>query len=337
MNRTDLLLVFGGESSEHDVSIASASNVLAALSKDKYEIQLCYIDRRGRWWLVDHIAKNYNTKSTMQLSVVPGSASLITLLGGKVIEPDVILPILHGKNGEDGSVQGLAQLLHIPIVGCDLTSSAICMDKLIAKQIAQSYGIKVAPSLTYRRGESAVDFADAVAKLDNTLFIKPSRSGSSVGVSKVDSSESYRVALEQALEHGDTVLIESAIVGREIEVAVLGNPPRHQVSQTGEVKSDDFYSYNQKYSQASTSQIIIPSSLDKETERNLRRVASQLYKAFGCNGLARIDFFVTKQNQIYFNEINTMPGFTDTSMYPKLWTEQGASYSDLLDTMISLV
>lgn len=338
MQRTTVLLLFGGESSEHDVSLSSARNVYAAIDDTKFEVVLSYIDRNGKWWLLD----SFDTDVAMhtnaaQIVPVLGTQSFITLPNSRIIKPDVMLPILHGKNGEDGSVQGLAQLLHIPIVGCDMTASAICMDKLATKEILDVNHMTVAPYQVHRLHDPVPDFNHLSMRLGSPMFVKPARAGSSVGVSKVYSDEELIKALDIAHQHDDTVLIERGIAGRELEVAVLGNPPHHQTSGVGEIKpGDDFYSYDAKYSATSTSEAIISADLDDVTRAHIKQQAGRVYELLGCSGLARVDFFLTDDNTLYVNEVNTLPGFTNISMYPKLWRAEGISYSQLIERLIQL-
>jgi len=337
MDRTTVLLLFGGESSEHDVSISSARNVYAAIDDAKYTVLLGYIDRSGKWWLIDKLGSELDTHGAPQLVPVVGTASFITLPSNRVVKPDVILPILHGKNGEDGSVQGLAQLLHISIVGCDMTSSALCMDKVATKEVLSKNGMSIAPYEVHREGAAVPDFNQLSMRLGAPMFVKPSRAGSSVGVSKVYSEEELVRALELAHQHDKTVLIERGITGRELEVAVLGNPPHHKASGVGEVKpGDDFYSYDAKYAATSTSQVIIPAELEERDETKITQMAAKAFEVLGCSGLSRVDFFLADDGTVYVNEINTLPGFTNISMYPKLWREKGISYSELIDQLISL-
>ncbi|MDN5274833.1 MAG: ddl, D-alanyl-alanine synthetase D-alanine-D-alanine ligase [Candidatus Saccharibacteria bacterium] len=337
MNRTSVMLLFGGESSEHTVSISSARNVYAAIDDSKFDVLLGYIDKHGKWWLLDNFSTEINTHGASQLAPVFGSESFLTFPNNSVIKPDVILPILHGKNGEDGSVQGLAQLLHIPIVGCDMTSSAICMDKVATKEILEARGIVVSPYEVHRVGKPIPDFNHLSMRLGSPMFVKPSHAGSSVGVSKVYSEEEFIQAIAIAHEHDDSVLIERGITGRELEVAVLGNPPTHETSTVGEVKpSEDFYSYEAKYAATSTSEVIIPADLDEAVRSRIRTIAGDVYAALGCRGLSRVDFFLADDGTVYVNEINTIPGFTNISMYPKLWREAGVSYSQLIERLILL-
>ncbi|MEO7904878.1 MAG: D-alanine--D-alanine ligase family protein [Candidatus Saccharimonadales bacterium] len=338
MQRKTVLLLCGGESSEHDVSISSARNVFAAIDDTKFDVIIGFIDRHGKWWLVESIDGEVTTNDAVQLVPILGGRGFMTLPGNQTITPDVILPILHGKNGEDGSVQGLAQLLHIPIVGCDTTASAAGMDKVMTKDILSANGITVTPSETYRRGEARPDFNQLSMNLGSPLFIKPTRSGSSVGVSRVYSEDEFHQAIDVALEHSDVVLIERGISGRELEVAVLGNPPHHEASCAGEVVlGDDFYSYEEKYATTSSSRVDIPAqSLDESTIQRIKDIALRTYQVLGCSGLSRVDFFLTSDGTIYVNEINTMPGFTNISMYPKLWRHDGVTYSQLIERLIDL-
>jgi len=336
MPRTTVLLLFGGESSEHEVSISSARNVYAALDDTKFDVILCFIDKAGKWWLLREFGMSVTTHDAPQIIPVLGSACFVTIPSSHIVKPDVILPILHGKNGEDGSVQGLAQLLHIPIVGCDMTASALCMDKLASKQIMQASGITIADYVAHHEGENEPDFASLSAKLGTLMFVKPNRAGSSVGVSRVTSAEELIVALAEAHQHDNVVLIERGITGREIEVAVLGNPPRHQVTRPGEILAEGtFYSYDSKYAASSNSSVVIPADLDEATESQIRDLASRTYALLGCRGFARVDFFLGEDNTVYFNEINTLPGFTNISMYPKLWRQAGVSYPQLIEKLIT--
>jgi D-alanine-D-alanine ligase len=335
MQRTTVLLLFGGESSEHDVSLSSARNVYAAIDDIKFDVQLGFIDRQGKWWLLDSFDSEVSDDDAVQLVPVLGQASLMMIPEMTLITPDVILPILHGKNGEDGSVQGLAQLLHIPIVGCDMTSSAICMDKLATKQILNAHSLAAVPYEVHHIYDPKPDFSYLSMRLGTPMFIKPARSGSSVGVSKIYSEDELAAAIDLAHRHDDVALIERGIAGRELEVAVLGNPPHHMTSQVGEIKpGSDFYSYEAKYAVTNVSQTILTADLSVETSKFIRRQAAKVYAILGCKGLARIDFFLDDSNTLYVNEVNTLPGFTNTSMYPKLFHEQGISYSELISRLI---
>jgi D-alanine-D-alanine ligase len=335
MPRQTVLLAFGGESSEHEVSITSARNVYAACDNSKYTIELCYIDRHGKWWLLDGWSDAPVTHGGVQLVAVPGAKSFMKLPGNALLHIDIILPILHGKNGEDGTMQGLAKLLHIPIVGCDTTASAVTMDKVLTKQVLQANDIPTVEYVVHRKGNTMPQYKETAEKLGEVMFVKPARSGSSVGVSKVHNESEFLPAVHKALEHDDRVLIERAISGRELETAVLGNPPYHKVSGVGEiVPGAEFYDYDDKYSSDSTSQVYTNADLSEELREAIRKTSHKAYEVLGCTGLSRIDYLL-EGDKFYVIEVNTLPGFTNISMYPKLWREAGMHYPELIDTLIS--
>lgn len=332
MDRLRVLLIFGGESSEHEVSINSATNVLAALDAARYDINLCYIDRAGEWRLVETIeARN---QPSPHLTPQLGQRSLL-IDGVDPLPIDLIIPVLHGKNGEDGSVQGLAQLLHIPYVGPSLLSAAVTMDKDMTKRLALGAHVPVVPWRTLASDAPRPTFAEIADELGTPVFIKPSRAGSSVGVSKVHSTKAFTAALDEAFRYDDTVLIEQAITAREIELAVLGHGTSARVSMPGEIlPGEEFYSYDDKYSTASTSRVVIPADVDESMATELQRLALAAYHATGGHGMARVDFFLDPTGQIFLNEINSIPGFTNISMYPKLWEASGLSPQALIDELI---
>jgi D-alanine-D-alanine ligase len=336
MHHARVLLVFGGESPEHEVSIASARNVFAALDDRKYEILLAYITKEGHWHLIDDIEMLEG--SHKNLLPVLGGKHFVVEPGHHSIVPDVILPILHGPNGEDGSVQGLAQLLHVPIVGCGIIGSAVCMDKEVAKRLLKAAGLPVTDGIVHHRGDSVPSFPHITLELGNPVFVKPANMGSSVGVSKVYNEAGFGEAMAAALKLDRKVLIEQAMNGREIECSVLGND-KPEASGVGEIKpaeAEGFYSYDAKYSATSKTELIIPADLPEEVVEKVRTTALAAYRALECRGLARVDFFVTDAGDVTINEINTLPGFTNISMYPKLWQASGLGYSQLIDKLIAL-
>lgn len=333
MSKRTILLLFGGESAEHEVSIRSASNVFDALDKSKYDISLCYIDRDGTWWHTNEVVE----RSAMdpQLHPVLGEGKLVNS-AGEGTRPDVILPVLHGQNGEDGSVQGLAQLLHVPIVGCEVLGSAICMDKDIAKRLLMQANVPVADYVVHRLGQPAPQYSDVQAKLGDVLFVKPANQGSSVGVSRVENAEEFDAAITEALKHDHKVIIERAISGRELECAVLGNE-KPEASVVGEILPEEtFYSYDAKYAADTLTKTSTDIELPEGVSDRIREMAVEAYVALECRGLARVDFFLADDGTIYINEINTLPGFTNISMYPQLWQETGLGYPQLLDRLVEL-
>lgn len=339
MKRLTVLMMYGGESSEHDVSIDSARNVVAAVDKQKFDIRLCYIDRDGRWWLQHEWHEAPDEHRTIQLVAAPGTKSLLTVPGSEVMHIDVMYPVLHGKMGEDGTLQGLARMLHIPMVGCGVESSALCMDKNATKRLLEANGIPVVPWVVARQGFDTKSLKKEVKKLDKSgpWFVKPSRAGSSVGVSKVTDIDELARAVNVALKHDDTVLVEVAVIGRELEVAVLGNVPSHKASGVGEIlPGNDFYDYNDKYSSESSSQLVLDAKLPKALDKTIRQYALDAYAILGCSGMSRADFLLSGKGAPYLNEINTLPGFTDISMYPKLWEEEGIKQTELISRLIML-
>ena len=331
------MLLFGGESSEHEVSIASARNVFAAMDDTKYDIILTYIDKTGRWCLIEDIADQIDVAGVPQIIPILGTSTLMIIPSYESVSPDVILPILHGMNGEDGTIQGLVSLLHIPIVGCGVEASTIAMDKLIAKRLLEHAGIQIVPYVSYEVGEQTPNFHDLSAKLGDRLFIKPACGGSSVGVNKVSNADEFDAALTEAGRYCSSALIEKAIHGRELEMAVLGKGDAVSVSCAGEIVPDrSFYDYDSKYSSNSQTRVIIPADIPEQITLDMQRISKLAFSTIKGSGLARIDFFLDDDGQLYLNEINTMPGFTNISMYPKLWRASGMTYGGLIDRMISL-
>lgn len=334
MSNVHVLLVYGGQSSEHDVSLASARNVFAALDNTRYDITTCLIDREGRWWLQETIG-DYHAGSPQLLPVL-GQQRFVTLPDHRIIQPDVILPILHGKNGEDGTVQGLAVLLGIPCAGPGLLGAALTMDKDLTKRVLEYAGIPVVDGRVWHIDDIRPDYDDLAGELGGDMFVKPCRSGSSVGVSKVTDRETFEAALDLAAEHDTKVLIERSVAAREIEVAVIGNSVP-SATQPGEiVPGAVFYDYRDKYDPASAAAVRIPAELEPGLANAITVTALRAYRATEGRGMARIDFFVTDNGSFYLNEINSIPGFTNISMYPKLWRQEGLAYPALVSRLIDL-
>jgi D-alanine-D-alanine ligase len=335
--RITVLLLFGGESPEHTVSVSSARNVFAALDEIKFDVFLGYIDKTGKWWLLESFDQINNTNDTMQLVPVLGTRNLKTLDNSKSITPDVILPILHGENGEDGTVQGLAKLLHIPIVGCQIAASAICIDKVLAKQLLEYGGIRTVPYAVHLAGEPNPDYKILSTELGKTMFVKPARCGSSVGISKIKNQKELDSALIEAHKFDSKLLIEESITARELEVGMLGNIDDVRASGVGEICPDrEFYNFESKYDEKSQTKAVIPADISEGLVKEIQTIAIKAYKIVGCEGLSRIDFFLSDDNKLYVNEINTLPGFTNISMYPKLWIAKSMTYPELIEKIIAL-
>ena len=347
-------VLYGGRSGEHDVSLCSAASVVEALDKNKYKVTAIGIDRDGKWyvqekpqiiphkdfgkvlalkkkgkWLVNHFQQN----NQLHLYDLTNKNKKVTI--------DVVFPVLHGTFGEDGTLQGLLELAMVPYVGADVIGSSVGMDKDVAKKLLREAGIPVVSSITVNKSEWKANTQNiiqvAVEKLGLPLFAKPVCTGSSVGVKKVKEKEQLQKAVNFAFQFDTRVMIEKAIDCREIECAVLGNE-NPQASILGEiVPKHDFYSYEAKYIDPDGAALIIPAQIDSSLSDKIRKFAIDGYKALGCSGMARVDFFLDKNtNEFYLNEINTLPGFTSISMYPKLWEATGIKYSKLLDKLIEL-
>lgn len=347
--KLSLAVIFGGVSSEHEVSRMSVTSILENLSNERYEVHMVGITKEGRWLLYTGPVEDILSGAWEQGPVTPAFLSpdpsvhgLVALRDGKAetIHVDVIFPALHGKNGEDGTIQGLFQLSGIPYVGCDTESSAICMDKAVTHSLLSSADIEQAHYLWFYadRFDAAPDTIKnkIQARLDFPVFVKPSSAGSSVGVSKVERFEDLDQAIRKAAREDKKVVVEEGITGQEVEVAVLGNRDC-DASIVGEIgASAQFYDYDDKYING-TSQLYIPARIPEKASEKIRQTAVRAYRLLGCSGLARVDFFVTAgDNRVILNEINTLPGFTSISMYPKLWMAMGLSYGELLDKLIEL-
>lgn len=345
-----VLVLFGGVSSEHEISCLSAASILEHINADKYRILTLGITKAGRWLLTEADAEEIRGGSWQAR---PDNRSVLLSLdtdrrglwaqtpgGWEEIAVDVVFPVLHGRNGEDGTIQGLLQTAGIPFVGSDTGSSAACMDKGVAKAlITQAEAADQARCcIIHRSGcdpEEAARGADAFFKGQYPLFVKPARSGSSVGITRVTEQSGLAGAIRTAFAEDSKILVEEAIEGRELEVSVLGNDDP-AVSCIGEIFSAGvFYDYQSKYEdQRSTTAVV--TDLSREKEKEIRETALRVYRVLECRGLARVDFFLCEDGRVVFNEANTMPGFTQISMYPSLWEASGLAYGALIDKLIEL-
>jgi len=346
-NLVNLVLLYGGKSGEHEISLISAASVLANLDANRYRVIPVGMDKNGCFFLNDY----------QDLLAYPDSLPVVTakskplpnlVVDGRLaLDADVIFPVVHGPLYEDGCLQGLLTLAGVAYVGCDVLSSAIGMDKDMARRVASAQGVKAARyhTLSWHANQVMIKQAceQAVAEFGWPLFVKPNSMGSSVGIHKVRTMTELLDAVADAKRYDETVLIEETIVGREIELAVLENKspakaPR--VSIAGEIKvnhADGFYSYTAKYLESAQTDLVIPALLDESMLSQLQAAAAEIFTRLKCKGLARVDFFVNdKTGDIYFNEINTLPGFTSISMYPKLWQASGIAYQALLNELVDL-
>lgn len=347
MEKMTVAILFGGASSEHDVSCVSAKGILSNINKEKYNIVMVGITKNGEWFLFDddiNMLPNdeWLNSSTLKKAYITPDTSIkgIVTEDGNTIKLDCVFPVLHGKNGEDGTVQGLLQLAQIPFVGCDATSSGTCMDKAVANAVADAFGIKQAKWCTFTdfeyKNEEEKCINMAIKKLGFPMFVKPANAGSSVGISKAHDEAELKSGIELALKEDKKVVIEEFIDGLEVECAVLGNdePVAAEVGQI--VAAAEFYDFDAKYNNPQ-SQLHIPALIPEEKRNEVRERALFTYKALGCEGLSRCDFFVSNvDGKVLFNEVNTIPGQTPISMYPKLFEAVGVPYSELIDKLINL-
>ncbi len=332
-------LIFGGRSGEHDVSIVSARSVDRALDRNKYQVIPLAIDRQGLWTDASTARRVLDDSANRADKVVrfEGTARLDPgLLDGTI---DIAFPVLHGPFGEDGTIQGLFEMIDLPYVGSDATSSALCMDKIFCKRMFAQAGLPTADWVELELttwSEDARHVSGQCLDLGLPIFVKPARLGSSVGISKVTDPADLAPAIETAFAQGERVLVEKGLDVREIEIAVLGNQhPRAAVP--GEVvPGHDFYDYNDKYLD-STCQLLAPAPLEERQSATARELGVTVFQLLGCTGMARVDLFLEHDSgRFWVNEINTIPGFTPISMYPRLWELSGLSYSELIDTLIRL-
>lgn len=340
-------ILFGGKSAEHEVSLQSAKNVADAIDRDKYDVFLIGIDKSGRWLLPDQSRYLLNAtdpklialnrENERNVALVPQSGGELTNLSEGEFRSavDVIFPILHGPFGEDGTVQGLLKLAGVPFVGAGVLGSAVGMDKDVSKRLLRDAGLPIARFTVLRDGDD-IDFGRISADLGLPFFVKPANLGSSVGVHKVSDKSGFEDAIADAFGFDTKIIAEEFVDGRELECSVLGN--RDPIaSVVGEIVSNhDFYSYEAKYIDEQGAALEVPAKLPDETSDRLRALSIQAFEVLDCEGMARVDFFLKKDGTVLINEINTIPGFTKISMYPRLWDASGLSYKDLIDRLIGL-
>lgn len=340
-------IIFGGKSAEHEVSLQSAKNIIEALDKEKYEPVLIGVDKEGRWLLNDSSkfllnSENpklikLNKEASQNIALIPQSNGKISNLDNCESNDsvDVVFPILHGPFGEDGTVQGLLKLANIPFVGAGVLGSAVGMDKDVMKRLLRDANIPIAKFLAADEDNVPL-YEEVVKKLGSPFFIKPANLGSSVGINKIKNKEDFDKAVREAFTYDRKIVFEENIVGREIECSVLGNN-NPIASVPGEViTSYDFYSYEAKYIDENGATLEIPANLPDETIKKIQELAIKTFKTLSCEGLGRVDMFLKDNGDVFINEINTIPGFTSISMYPKLWEVSGISYTELISRLIDL-
>lgn len=337
-------ILFGGRSAEHDVSVLSATNVMNALAETKYQPVPIFVTHEGQWLLSSFDSGTLAKPSRgTEICLVPGGRGRLVAIpdGGPPYELeklDIVFPVLHGLHGEDGAVQGLTEVARVPLAGCGIIGSANALDKDLAKRLFNDAGVPCAQSITITR-DNAPSFDELQRALGLPVFIKPARQGSSVGVSKVATIADYDAALAQGFHHDSKLLAEEFIQGRELECAILEDEQDGLfVSKTGEIipaEIHGFYTYDAKYIDQNGAALKVPAEVSAQVENQIRDIALKAFRALGCDGMARADFFLTPDNRILVNELNTIPGFTNVSMYSKVMAASGVSYPDVIDRLVA--
>ncbi|MBM3176507.1 MAG: D-alanine--D-alanine ligase [Bacteroidetes bacterium] len=336
MTRQKVAILYGGRSVEHGVSINSARNIFEYLDKNQFEPIPIGLDLNGKWYLTSVVDREISKGDPLQIDADPKQPGFRTK--NQLIQPDVVFPVLHGTDGEDGSVQGLLTAFGLPFVGSGVLGSALAMNKIIAKQMLAAAGLPVTPFIAFGGSERhTIKFIDIVSKFGTPFMVKAASLGSSVGVSKVKSESEMNAALEEAFRYDTEVLIEQYIPGREIECAILGNNPV-EASMPGEIIISpryEFYSFDAKYVDPDAVKIQVPASLEAPVAEKIRDASIKAFQALRCQDFARVDLFYSEKG-IFINEINTIPGFTNSSMYPMMWKERGIGFSDLITRLIRI-
>jgi D-alanine-D-alanine ligase len=331
-------LIFGGRSAEREVSMVSARNIAKAMDKKKYDVFFILIDNNGEWLSVDGQEfleeKPFSSKKTVIPFTKNNKFYIKTENNEKNI--DAVFPVLHGPFGEDGTMQGLLKLYNVPFVGPCVLSSASAMDKDVANRLLKEAGLPSAKFMVFKKKENNISFEKIKKNLGLPFFVKPANLGSSVGISKVKNKNKFKTAIEYAFDYDNKIIIEEYIKGKEIECSVLGNEDPI-VSIPGEIiPTHDFYSYEAKYLDENGAKMAIPANISPTVAKKIQKLAIKTFKTLNCEGMARVDFFLKENGDIYINEVNTIPGFTSISMYPKLLEKSGISYPDLIDRLIDL-
>ena len=343
MKKLKVACIFGGCSSEYDVSLVSATSVIKNINKDKYDVVMIGITREGEFYLydgeVDEIESNNWFKKDIcrkiSFSTNRSDHGFIIMDSMEIVRVDVVFPILHGMNGEDGRLQGVFELAGIPFVGCGMTSSAICMDKFIAHELVEKNGILVPKSYLFKKNDDVLSIKKKVKDLKYPLFVKPLKAGSSFGITKVVSEEKLDEAISYAFSYDDSIVIEEGITGFEVGCAIMGNNDL-VIGEVDEIElQDGFFDYEEKYT-LKTSRIILPARLDKSERERIKTTALEIYNILGCSGFARVDMFYTNDGKIVFNEVNTIPGCTSHSRYPSMLGKIGLSFDEVISNLIEL-
>lgn len=343
MLKKKVAIIFGGCSSEYDVSLVSATSVLKNIDKEKYDVVMIGITKEGDFYLyngeIDKIEKNewFNNDTCKRITISTNRSDhgIIVLDTNEIIKLDVVFPVLHGQNGEDGRLQGLLELAGIKYVGCNMTSSAICMDKYLAHELVSSSGLLSPISYLFSKSDDYEKIETKVSNLKYPLFVKPLKAGSSFGITKIKSINELKEAIEEAFKYDNKIIIEENVDGFEVGCAILGNDSL-LIGEVDEIELEDgFFDYYEKYN-LKTSKIHLPARISKEEREKIKETALKIYKILGCSCFARVDMFYTPDKRIVFNEVNTIPGCTSHSRYPSMLKEIGISFEEVISRLIEL-
>lgn len=345
MKKIKVACLFGGCSSEYEISLVSAASVIRNINQDKYDVIMIGITRDGDFYLYEGVIEDIErnqwyrpdvcTKITFSTNRQDHGFIILKRGEERVVFVDVVFPILHGKNGEDGRLQGLLELAGIPFVGCDMASSAICMDKYIAHKLVECNGFDIPESYLFQDGDDYQKIKEAIATLTYPIFVKPLKAGSSYGITKVNQQKDLKEAIQKAFSYDHAIIIEENIDGFEVGCAILG---KHDliIGEVDEIElQDGFFDTYEKYN-LKTSQIHLPARLSREERKRIQEIALAIYRILGCSGFARVDMFYTKDHRVVFNEVNTIPGCTSHSRYPSMLKEVGYSFSDVIEQLIDM-
>lgn len=339
VSKKKVAILYGGRSVEHGVSVNSAKNIFEYINKDEFEPLAIGISKSGQWFLTKTVDKDIEQGQALGLILDANTPGFILLASGDRFKVDIIFPVLHGTDGEDGSIQGLIKALDMPMVGTGVLGSSISMNKIVAKHLLKDAGLPVTKFIAFHFNDRSKFKFETISKtLGLPFMVKSASLGSSVGVTKVNKKSEFKKAIDEGFRYDHEVIIEEFITGREIECALLGNSPA-QASNPGEIvisKEYEFYTFDAKYVDAKAVDIKVPAVLEKSIIKKIREVSVQAYQALHCEDFARVDLFLTKKGKVYVNEINTIPGFTNSSMFPMMWKERGISFSDLITKLLNL-
>ena len=337
--KLSVAILYGGRSVEHGVSVNSAKNIFQHIDRSRFDPLPVGINNTGQWFLTQEVNKDIEIGKALGLILDPHSPGFLLLSSGDRIKADIIFPVLHGTDGEDGSIQGLIKAMDIPMVGTGVLGSAVTMNKIISKRLLKAAGVPVSRFIAYHFDDKEnISWGYVKKELGSPVMVKSASLGSSVGVTKAKDEASFKNAIEEAFRYDNQLIIEEFIKGREIECAVLGNNPP-AASYPGEIEISDkyeFYTFDAKYVDGEAVSIHVPAKLDSKTAEKIREISVKTFQVLHGEDFARVDLFLTEDGNVYVNEINTIPGFTNSSMYPMMWKERGMNFTDLISRLITL-